>query len=58
MVTIPSISTKRTITSHFHLLNKKGKQKYHEVGNSGTGLVYAKQCGGVKPVNGILILNL
>jgi hypothetical protein len=58
MVTIPSISTKRTITSHLHLLNKKGKQKYHDVGNSGTGLVYAQQCGSVKPVNGILILNL
>lgn len=49
--TIPTMSTKPTITSHLHLLNTT-----YDVGNPSTGWQQARKWGGVKPV--IVYFNL
>jgi len=54
--TIPSISTKRTIASHFNSLNTK-KNTTYDVGNQGFGLGQAEKCGGVILVNAIPALS-
>jgi hypothetical protein len=53
--TIPSISTKQTVTSHLSSLNTKKTTTYDDV-NPGSDLGQAQTCGGVKQVNGILTL--
>jgi hypothetical protein len=53
-MTIPAISTKRTINSHPNLLNiTKEKSTRYVVVNPGIGLGQTQKCGGIKPVNGI-----
>jgi hypothetical protein len=47
-ITIPTISTKRTITSHLNSLNRKNTTSY-DIGNPGPGLGQAQICGVVKP---------
>ena len=47
----PTISIKRTTTSHHKQLNTK-KTTIYGVGNSGSSLRQAQRCGGVKWVNG------
>jgi len=44
-LTIPSILTKRTTTSHLDSLNTKKTMKY-DIGNPGPGLGQAQTCGG------------
>ena len=52
IITMPPISTKRTITSHLHSLNTKKTTTYY-FGNSDPCLGWAHKCDGVKPVKGI-----
>jgi hypothetical protein len=49
--TMPSLSTKRTITSHIKPLNIK-KNTISDDGRPGHYLGKAQKCDGVKPVNG------
>jgi len=51
--TIPSISTKRTITSHLNTLNTKTGATYY-VGNPDHSFGQTHRCCGVKPVNWLL----
>ena len=51
---IPSISTKRTITSHLELTeHKKMGTTTYDVGNAGPDLGQAQHFGGIKLANGI-----
>jgi hypothetical protein len=45
------------MTSHLKPLNTKMSTTY-DAGNPGPGLGQAHKCGGIKPVNGISILQL
>ena len=47
----------QTMTSHLKSLNTKMSTTY-DAGNPGPGLGQAHKCGGIKPVNGISILQL
>jgi hypothetical protein len=51
-LTIPTISTKWTITSHLNSLNTKKTMAY-DVVNPGPGLGQAQKGGEVKSINGI-----
>ena len=57
MSTIPSISTKWTITSHLISLNIKKTTRY-DVGNPGTSLGQTQKGDGVKPVNRVPTLPI
>ena len=48
--TMPSISTKQTITSHIKPMNIKNTTS--DDGNPGHDLGRAQKCDGVKPING------
>ena len=51
-ITIPSLSTRRKIISHFYSFNIQRTTTY-DVGNPGFCLGQAHKCGGIKPINGL-----
>jgi len=53
---MPTISTKRTTTSHLNSLKKKNTTAY-DIGNPGPALGQAQKYVGVKLVNGIPTLH-
>ena len=53
--TIPTKSTKQTITYDVNLLNTKQTTPY-DVGNPGPDMGQAQKCGGCKTTNGISTL--